>query len=230
MSLFEGGRPFLDALPAQDRRALLALGRHRTYEPSQIVLREHDRTTFVVAITSGWATVSVETERGIRLILALRGAGEVVGDQAAVDYGSRSATVTALGRLEAVVVSGDRFRAYLAARPAATVLIMRQLSSRLRSSDGERRSLASEKVLQRLAARLVELAERTGRPEADGGISVDLPLPQHDIAAAVGSTREAVAKALRLLRDQGVVQTASRRFVVVDTALLRLLAEGRATG
>src|SRR5262249_26069288 len=53
MSLFEGGRPFLDALPAQDRRALLALGRHRTYEPSQIVLREHDRTTFVVAITSG---------------------------------------------------------------------------------------------------------------------------------------------------------------------------------
>ncbi|MGO4426441.1 Crp/Fnr family transcriptional regulator, partial [Streptomyces sp. MCAF7] len=119
---------------------------------------------------------------------------------------------------------------YLAARPTATVLIMRQLSSRLRSSDGERRSLASEKVLQRLAARLVELAERTGRPEADGGISVDLPLPQHDIAAAVGSTREAVAKALRLLRDQGVVQTASRRFVVVDTAVLRLLAEGRATG
>ncbi|WP_262702756.1 MULTISPECIES: Crp/Fnr family transcriptional regulator [Streptomyces] len=230
MSLFEDGRPFLHALPAEDRRALLALGTPRAYAPGEVVVREHDRTTFVVAITSGWATVSVETERGVRLILALRGAGEVVGDQAAVDHGSRSATITALGRMEAVVVSGDRFRAYLAARPVATVLIMRQFSSRLRSSDGERRSLASEKVLQRLAARLVELAERTGHSGADGTITIDLQMPQHDIAAAVGSTREAVAKALRLLRGQGVVRTASRRFEVMDIGLLRLLAEGRARG
>ncbi|MEK8172801.1 Crp/Fnr family transcriptional regulator [Streptomyces sp. M19] len=229
MSLFDDGRPFLSALSAEDRRALLALGTPRTYQASDVVLREHDATSFVVAITAGWTTVSVETERGVRLILALRGPGEVVGDQAAVDRRPRSATVTALGPVRAVVVGGDRFRAYLAARPAATVLIMRQFSSRLRSSDGERRALASERVLQRLSARLVELAERTGRPQGGGaGIAVDLPLPQHDIAAAVGSTREAVAKALRLLRAQGAVQTSSRRYVVMDLDLLRLLAEGRA--
>jgi CRP/FNR family transcriptional regulator, cyclic AMP receptor protein len=228
MSLFEDGRPFLHALPADDRRALLALGRPRTYQPSDVVLRENDPTSFVVVILSGWVAVAVETERGSRVILGLRGAGEIVGDQAAVDHRPRSATVTALGRLEARIIPGDRFRAFLAARPAATVLVMRQLSARLRSADGERRSLASERVLQRLAARLVELAERTGRAEGDGGaIVVDLPLPQHDIAAAVGSTREAVAKALRLLRDQGVVHTGQRRFEVRDIGLLRLLAQGR---
>ncbi|WP_030020840.1 Crp/Fnr family transcriptional regulator [Streptomyces monomycini] len=229
MSLFEDGRPFLAALPAQDRRALLALGRGRSYAPGEVVLRENDTTTFVVAIVNGWAGVSLETERGVRLILALRGSGEVVGDQAAVDHRPRSATVTALGPVDGIVVPGDRFRGYLAARPVATVLIMRQFSSRLRSSDGERRSLASEKVLQRLAARLTELAERTGTP-GSGGVDVDLPLPQHDLAAAVGSTREAVAKALRLLREQGVVQTGPRRLAVLDLALLRLLAEGRAAG
>ncbi|WFB06970.1 Crp/Fnr family transcriptional regulator [Streptomyces sp. LX-29] len=229
MSLFEDGRPFLSALSTDDRRALLALGGPKTYRRGAVVLRENDATSFVVAIISGWAKVSVGTERGIRLILALRGAGEVVGDQAAIDHRPRSATVAALGDVHAVVVSGDKFRKYLADRPIATMLIMRQFSSRLRSSDGERRSLASERVIQRLAARLIEIAERTGRPDGDA-IRVDLPLPQHELAAAVGTGREAVAKALKLLRSQGVVRTGPRRFEVLDLGLLRLLAEGRGAG
>lgn len=174
MSLFGQDRSFLDALTLQDRRALLAEGAQRAYEPGDVMIRERDTTTYVLALLSGWAVVSVETERGARLILALRGTGEVVGDLAAVDQGPRSATVTALGRVEAVAVSGVRFRGFLAARPHATSLIMRQLSTRLRSADIERRTLASGTVLQRLAARLVELAERAGR-RGDDGTMLQLP-------------------------------------------------------
>jgi CRP-like cAMP-binding protein len=190
------------------------------------VVREGETTTFVVLILSGWSVVSVETERGTRLILALRGEGEVIGDLAAVDQRPRSATVTALGRLDTVVVPGQQFRSFLASRPSATSLIMRQLSSRLRSADVERRSLASGTVLQRLAARLLELAERTGRMDGEG-IALNLPLPQHELAAAVGATREAVAKALRLLREEEVVRTGNRRLVVTNVPLLRLLAAGQ---
>jgi CRP/FNR family transcriptional regulator, cyclic AMP receptor protein len=226
MSLFGQGRTFLAALPSQDRKALLATGRPHAYAPGETVLWEGEATTFVVLILSGWSVVSVETERGTRLILALRGAGEVVGDLAAVDQRPRSATVTALGQLDTVVVSGQQFRGFLASRPGATSLIMRQLSSRLRSADVERRSLASGTVLQRLAARLLELAERTGR-KADDGIALNLPLPQHELAAAVGATREAVAKALRLLREEEVVRTGNRWLVVTNVQLLRLLAAGQ---
>jgi CRP/FNR family cyclic AMP-dependent transcriptional regulator len=226
MSLFGQGQTFLAALPVQDRKALLAMGTPHAYATGETVLWEGETTTHVVLILSGWSTVSVETERGTRLILALRGKGEVIGDLAAVDQRPRSATVTALGRLETVLVSGQQFRSFIASRPAATSLIMRQLSSRLRSADVERRSLASATVLQRLAARLLELVERTGR-NTDEGIAVNLPLPQHDLAAAVGATREAVAKALRLLREEQVVRTGNRQLTVVDVALLRLLAAGQ---
>ncbi|OII60588.1 Crp/Fnr family transcriptional regulator [Streptomyces sp. CC53] len=226
MSLFGQDRSFLDALTPEDRRALLAEGAPRVYAPGTVMIRERDTSAYVLALLSGWAVVSVETERGARLILALRGAGEVVGDLAAVDQGPRSATVTALGRVDAVSVSGDRFRRFLAARPHATSLIMRQLSARLRSADVERRSLASETVLQRLAARLVELAQHAGSSRP-GGTVLELPLPQHDLAAAIGATREAVAKALRQLREHGVVRTAQRRVVVTDTDALLALARGR---
>ncbi|MCP9943881.1 Crp/Fnr family transcriptional regulator [Streptomyces somaliensis] len=226
MSLFGQDRSFLEALSAQDRRALLAEGVPRAYEPGAVMIRERDTSAYVLALLSGWAVVSVGTERGARLILALRGAGEVVGDLAAVDRDPRSATVTALGRVRAVSVSGDRFRRFLATRPHATSLIMRQLSTRLRSADVERRSLASETVLQRLAARLAELAERAGRPGPHGTV-LEVPLPQHDLAAAIGATREAVAKALRRLREHDVVRTGPRQVVVTDMEELLHLARGR---
>ncbi len=188
-------------------------------------MRENDTSTFVLVILSGWSVVMVETDRGTPLILALRGAGELVGDLAAVDQRPRSATVTALEPMEAVVVPGQRFRTFLASRPHATSLIMRQLSSRLRDADHERRSLASRTVLQRLSLSLLDLVARTGHRVPEG-IELSLPLPQHELAAAVGATREAVAKALRLLRQEGVVRTGTRRLVVTDVHLLRLLASG----
>ncbi|MCI3934594.1 Crp/Fnr family transcriptional regulator [Streptomyces sp. AN091965] len=230
MSLIEQEQPLLDALRPRDRAALLALGTPRGYASGEVLVPERATTSYVVAILGGWAVVSVATERGQRLILALRGAGELVGELAAVDRRPRSATVTALGRVDAVVIPGDRFRGFLGSSPAVSVLVLRQVSSRLRSSDGERRSLASENVLQRLAARLVELAHRAGRHHPDGSVTIDLPLPQHDLAASVGSTREAVAKALRLLREQGVVRTATRRLVVTDVEVLRLLAGEGSSG
>lgn len=226
MSLFGDGRSFLEALPSQDRSELLALGAKRTYRPGEVMIRERDTGTFVLILRSGWSVVSVETERGARLILALRGAGELIGDLAAFDQGPRSATVTALGEVEATLLAGQRFRSFLATRPLATGLIMRQLSTRLRNADVERRALASESVLRRLAVRLVELAERTGRAGGNGTV-VELPLPQHDLAAAIGATREAVAKALRVLRDQDVVRTAHRQVTVIDPQVLLLLAAGQ---
>jgi CRP-like cAMP-binding protein len=223
MSLFGQDRTFLDALPSQDRRALIALGAGRRYGPGEVLLRAEDTSTFVIVLLDGWSMVLVETERGGHLILALRGAGELIGELAAVDQRPRSATVRALGEVDGVVIPGDRFRRFMAARPQVMSLVLRQLSSRLRSADVERRTLASGTVLQRLAARLVDLVSRAGR-EVPEGIVVDLPLPQHELAAAIGATREAVAKALRLLREEQVVRTGHRKLVITNMVLLRLLS------
>ncbi len=225
MSLFDGDGSFLYELSPADRGMLLGLGSPRSYRPREPILHEHDRTSFVVVVRCGWSIVSVSTKRGTPLILALRGPGDLVGDMAAVDGRPRSASVVALGAMDGIVIQGDRFRSFLAARPKANSLVMQQLTGRLRNSDSERRSLASLTVLERLAARLVELAERAGTRQGDA-VVIDLPLPQHDLAAAVGSTREAVAKALRMLREQGVVRTGPRRLTVADLDVLSALAGG----
>jgi DNA-binding Lrp family transcriptional regulator len=81
-------------------------------------------------------------------------------------------------------------------------------------------------VIQRLAAYLGELIEHVGVPRR-GGIAVDLQMPQQELAAAVGATREAVAKALRTLRDRGVIKTMPLLIEVLDLDALRAISAGR---
>jgi CRP-like cAMP-binding protein len=92
------------------------------------------------------------------------------------------------------------------------------------TSNAERRVLASATVLQRLARLLVELATRQGVPAA-GSMAISPALPQRDLAASIGATREAVAKALRVLQERDIVRTGPRRLIVIHPELLELLAK-----
>ncbi|MER0242384.1 Crp/Fnr family transcriptional regulator [Streptomyces sp. HSW2009] len=226
---------FAEALTAQEYESVMALGSRRSYDANAHLLTEGDRSSHVMIMLRGWVTVSVATERGgIRLILGLRGPGELLGEMAALDSHPRSATVRALGPVEAQVIPGDAFRRFLAEQPRVSGLVIRQLTFRLRSADQERSALASLTVLQRLATRLSELAQANpAGPYAAAGTGTGatraeavVRLAQDELAATVGATREAVAKALRLLRNQDVVRTGNRQVEILDPALLALLAEG----
>jgi CRP-like cAMP-binding protein len=217
---------FLDSLGSADRGAFLSLGSARSYAHGEAVFVEGDRGEFVVAITDGWASVSSCSRFGQRVVLALRGSGDLVGDLSVLDRNPRSATVTSLGPMEAVVVPGESFRAFLGARPRVTELLFSHLGSRLRAADDERMSLATETVIQRLAAYLGELTEHAGVPTG-GGVAIELQLPQHELAAAVGATREAVAKALRVLREKALVETGPGSLIVLDGRSLREISTGR---
>ncbi|MEU4033744.1 Crp/Fnr family transcriptional regulator [Streptomyces collinus] len=237
MALVVQDRTFLDVLGAEARKDLFRISAERTFRTDEHLLLEQDDSSHVLVLLEGWAVVSTATDRSsARLILALRRRGELVGEMAALGGIARSASVTALGPVRALVVPGARFRAFAGRDPEVSALLMAQLVSRLRTADEERRTLASLTVIQRVAGRLLELGElqrtasgQTGTRDT-GGPGDEFPVlaqfAQHDLADAVGATREAVAKSLRLLRAAGVVRTRPRRIELIDHDALRLLAAG----
>ena len=72
-------------------------------------------------------------------------------------------------------------------------------------------------VPQRVARHLLEIAAR--EQEAEGGPLV-AHVSQQELADLVGSVREVVARALRDLRDEGIVQVIRGGIVVIDPGLL----------
>ena len=73
-------------------------------------------------------------------------------------------------------------------------------------------------------ARLVELAAEYGRPQPGGGVRIDLPITQEELASWVGSSREGVNKALHTLRGLRWVETERRAITVLDMDALRIRA------
>jgi CRP-like cAMP-binding protein len=58
--------------------------------------------------------------------------------------------------------------------------------------------------MSRVATRLVELAERFGVPDRQGGVEIRLPITQDELAGWAGCSREAVGKALQAPAGQGL--------------------------
>ena len=143
----------------------------------------------------------------------------------AIDGEPRSATVTTLEPVEALLVPGSAFAAFLERRPRVALVILRMVAGRLRYADAQQADFATHDVVGRVAHRLVELSERFGAGRGRARIEIELPLSQEELAAWTGASREAVSKALQLLRSLRIVETGRRHVTVLDLEALRARAQ-----
>jgi len=211
---------FLATLTDAERAALVTQGRRRRLPRGAILITEGARSDAVYVVLSGHVKVYSTTERGGEVVLAVRGPGALVGELAAIDDEPRAASVCALEPIEVLAVPAEAFRQFLSANPGVMLTLMRMLTGRLRDADRKRVEFGAHDTLGRVAARLVELAERYGEPVGEG-VRITLPLSQEELAGWTGSSREAVGKALHALRGLGWVRTERRRITVLEIEPLR---------
>ncbi len=211
-------------LPADLRQRMMVLlpdGRTVGYGPREKIFGEGDESTHIAIVLRGIVKITAATLSGREALLGLRGAGEIVGELAAL-YGSpRSATVRALDRVEARLIAASAFRQCLQQHPDALFAVLAAVIGRLRESDRRRLEFTGFDVLERVSLLLAELARTHGEAAPDGAVTIGLRLSQEEVAGATGASREAVAKALRELRRRGAVTTARQRIVVLDPDALR---------
>jgi CRP-like cAMP-binding protein len=206
---------FVGALSPATREDLVARGRPVEFPAGVAMLREGDPGDRVLLITAGNVKLTKSARSGAEVVLDFRGPGDVIGEQAVLGGGDRSATVEALTPVSAVAIPAREFGAWLASAPDAMLALLATLERRLRESDRQRLEFGSAQTLARVAARLLDLAERFGRAD-DGGTVIELAIAQEELAAWSGASREATVKALRSLRSLGIVETSRRRLVVRD--------------
>jgi CRP/FNR family cyclic AMP-dependent transcriptional regulator len=211
---------FLAALQTDEAAELEAAGRRRRYGAGVALFHEGDDAGPVTVLLSGRAKVATVSAAGREAIVAVRGPGDLLGELSAIDGGPRSATVTTLEPVEALLLSGSAFAALLERRPRIALVILRMTATRLRYADAQQAQFATHDVVGRVARRLDELGERFGEAR-DGRIEIALPLSQEELAAWTGASREAVARALQLFRSLKIIETGRRRIVVLDPDALR---------
>jgi CRP/FNR family cyclic AMP-dependent transcriptional regulator len=204
---------------------LLPAGRLVAFRARDRVFREGEESDHIAIIVRGVVKITASTRSGRQALLGLRGPGEIVGELGVL-YGSpRSASVQALDSVTARLISAHDFRRCLADHPHAMFGLLAAVIARLRESDRRRLEFAGFDVPDRVTLLLAELAGTHGTAAANGTVTIGLRISQEEIAEATGASREAVAKALRLLRQRGLVSTARRKIVVLNPGQLRPSAE-----
>src|SRR5207249_2376147 len=74
--------------------------------------------------------------------------------------------------------------------------------------------------LSRVAGRLLELSDRFGDP-VTGGVRIELPISQEELAGWTGCSRDSVVKALQAMRSLGWIETQRMQITVRDLEALR---------
>ncbi|GLH95289.1 Crp/Fnr family transcriptional regulator [Phytohabitans aurantiacus] len=214
---------FWSSLTDAERAAFRERSTVRWWRRGELLIREADASLWVAVLLKGRVKISSHDPSGAHALLAICGPGALLGEVAVVDNAPRSASIHALEHVDALVMNVPVFESYLERMPRVQVLVMRTLATRLRDADRKRLEFTAYDSTARVAARLVELAERFGATDA-GAIRITLPLSQDDLADWVGSSREAVTRALAALRRQGWIRTGRMSTSILDLESLRVRA------
>jgi CRP/FNR family cyclic AMP-dependent transcriptional regulator len=215
---------FLELLSSEERDELDHLGHPTQAVRGDALLVHGDAADRVLVLRGGRVKVVVANRAGSETVLAFRGPGALLGEQALVDSHRRAASVVAVESVEMLVIAGSAFRAYLERRPHVMFAMLAVMSVRLRDSDRRLTEFAGADVLGRVSARLVELCDSSGAIPSVGLGEAIVPITQDELAGWAGASLESTAKALRTLRTLGWVSTGRRAIVIKDLSALRTRA------
>lgn len=200
-------------LSPAERRDFVRRSRSTRYERGEVLFREKDVTRHAILIESGSVKIVRRRSDDADMILAVRGANDLIGEMAAFDGTPRSASAIAMGPVDVHVIEAVEFEAFVRAHGSVAWDLLRSMAERQRDADERRLKQASESVTHRVAAELIDMSDRDVAIDTrNGGFMIS----QAELAEAVGATREAVAKALGELRRVGAVETARRRMKIID--------------
>lgn len=217
---------FWDLLDPAQRAVVQRAGVRHGHPAGTVLLREGEPAESVLILLSGRVKVVAVGASGHQGLLAIRRPGDILGELAAVDNRPRSATVVASESVDVLRVLVPDFIDILKTHAAIAYALLRVVSTRLRVANLRRVENGETTVAQRVAITLAELAVDHGTL-ADGTVDITLPLSQDELAMMVGASREAVVRALRVLRSEGIINTGRQRITLLRPDVLGLRAQGR---
>lgn len=178
------------------------------------ILSVRDQSNDVFFILEGRLQVKNYSQRGREFIFSEIGAGQIFGEFAALDGLPRSASVEAMEDSVVARMKAADFLSLLRSDFDLTLRLLRLLTAKSRGLSDRLFELIALNARDRICFELARLAVTGVR---DGSSVMIRPAPTHyELAARIGSHREAVTRELNLLVSHGYLRLGRRHIVIVD--------------
>jgi CRP-like cAMP-binding protein len=187
----------------------------RRFPKNATVVEEGLPGDYMYVIREGRVKVTKASEDGREKIMNFLEAGAFFGDMALLGDETRSASVKTLEESTLLALSRRDFIDLLRQSPDLALSVIEELANRLRETNEQARSLSFQGVEERTR----NLFERIAREEEGGGDRLMTPsLTHQQIADMVGTSRETVTRAIKVLKSSGWLSQDGKRYVIPSDA------------
>jgi len=185
-------------------------GTPRAFGVGVTALMQGSAAPGLFVVTEGVLREGAVSDLGRWFVHELLGPGQVFGS---LDPAPSPVTVRAARPARAVLVTLDDVDELWRGRRRVARWLVRAQERRLLDARAIVHELAWLDVADRVRRRLERLAEVHGHP-VPGGVRIDAPLTQEELAAMVGATRESVNRAVVAMVAQRRLRLEGRRYVL----------------
>lgn len=219
-----------EVTPARGARATTdGHGEHATpgtqstqwFAGGQEIFTPADGRGTVYIVRSGCVRLYKTLPDGRTITLGLLGPNTLFTQEEPLDGIASGSTAVALVDTTISMVQKDALAAIIAGSPELAAAVVTGMSRRLTELQTLVEHLLVRDTSVRLAATLLNLAERFGRPSADGMVAISLPLTHQALAQMIGSNRVTVTRKMHELQEGGYVRSLGRNAIAVNPPLLR---------
>jgi CRP/FNR family transcriptional regulator len=211
--------PIFNGLTETELQFLAERAVPHNYSKGELLFTEGDPCTGLFIVESGKVRIFKSSPSGREQILSVEGPGSSIAELPLFDGGTYPASTAAVGEARIYFVSKPDFHSLCLVHPQVPLKVLKVVGARLRRLVGIIEELSFTTVRSRLISVLVRLA-KTGK-KTPGGIEIQLPPSNQELASEIGTVRELVSRNLSRLQAEDLIWMEAKTVIIPDLARLQ---------
>lgn len=185
------------------------------FRPGRPVLKSGDPANHVLCLLSGAMRVFYIDESGSEVLIKLFRGPALLCEMEVLTGIAVMPNARTLQDSDILYVPANVFLTLVNSYPEFTRVLVQDLATRLCVASDRQRALAFADVERRFANLLLDYAQLSG-VETPEGIRIETPLTQDGISKDLAVSRKAVNNILQAMKDAGILDKRSARYVILD--------------
>jgi CRP-like cAMP-binding protein len=217
---------FFSSLAEPSLKEISRLFTEEKYERDDYIFFEGDQPEWLHLVMEGRVKLLKHTDTGKDIILQIFTPGDLFGEVALFDRKPYASSAQAMEPSAILKLSRKDFLLFFGRHPFIATEMIAELGRQLREAQATIKSLAVDRVEQRIAHILLKLADKVGVPEK-GGVMINLPLTRQDLADMAGTTVETAIRVMSRFTKSKIIKPANGKIFLLHPQTLQRILEGR---
>jgi CRP-like cAMP-binding protein len=219
---------FFSSLPEAAQREIGRLFMEEKFQKDDYVFFEGDLPEWLFIVNEGRVKLVKHSDTGKDVILQIFVPGDMFGEVSLFDRKPYSSSAQVMENSIILKLSRKDFLLFFGRHPFVATEMIAELGRQLREAHATIKSLAVDRVEQRIASILLKLAHKLGSQE-QGGVMLNLSLTRQDLADMAGTTVETTIRVMSRFTKAKVIKPVNGKILILDSKYLQRIAEDKET-